>query len=365
MIPACEAATREMFRQVSSALTERTDTYIDVIRTQSQQFSVAGDVGKSLSNTESAVQQLTQRLGQVSETLDITTSQTANVLTAVQDSKTAVLMGLKAQQRTKASANVPDMLSRQSSSQSVVRSGYTTPTAIPIPQQASQHLTQQQQAQPQQIQQQLQHHQSQPQQQQQRQVRNDYGNSNAQPMMYQQPPPQQQRPPQHQQVLQQQQQQPPPQQRQSAAQPQSKPAPGETPEDLWAAINKLLLAEKYEGAFNKSLNAVHLPTLERLCTTLDMERILKSQPPVISQPVLLSLIQQLSTNLKTGTVMKLSVVRTALVSLDRNDKIVQQHRMGLLQQVSNSLKAFKAASPYHPAMSEVERLLQDTAYDRL
>eukprot|EP01098_Paradermamoeba_levis_P005676 TRINITY_DN2387_c0_g1_i1.p1 TRINITY_DN2387_c0_g1~~TRINITY_DN2387_c0_g1_i1.p1 ORF type:complete len:175 (-),score=66.04 TRINITY_DN2387_c0_g1_i1:25-525(-) len=112
-------------------------------------------------------------------------------------------------------------------------------------------------------------------------------------------------------------------------------------------ISKLLQTHKFEEAFNAALSASNLELVTWLCSQLDPSTIFSPAPtssssspsPAISQPVLLSLIQQLGFDLSKETGMKLAWLKEAAIAMDPQDFIIQNHAPNVLSTLLNNLEA--------------------------
>ena len=77
--------------------------------------------------------------------------------------------------------------------------------------------------------------------------------------------------------------------------------------------------------------------VEKLCKTVEIESLLEEVPLPLSQPVLLSMIQQLSEDLKNGIDWKYQIIYSALPLMDPNDRLTKVHVETLLKRVETRL----------------------------
>lgn len=110
-------------------------------------------------------------------------------------------------------------------------------------------------------------------------------------------------------------------------------------EKLTPRAKALIACEKkdYQTAFWTVLSAANLSLVEWLC-----EHIKSESPEAIvsklTQMVILSLAQQLGSNLKTKTKLKLAWIKAACLSLDTNDEHIKKHIPKVLGNVQDSLQ---------------------------
>eukprot|EP00943_MAST-04B_sp_MAST-4B-sp1_P003597 g3597.t1 len=110
-------------------------------------------------------------------------------------------------------------------------------------------------------------------------------------------------------------------------------------EKLTPRAKALIACEKkdYQTAFWTVLSAANLSLVEWLC-----EHIKSEHPEAIvsklTQMVILSLAQQLGSNLKTKTKLKLAWIKAACLSLDTEDEQIKKHIPKVLGNVQDSLQ---------------------------
>eukprot|EP00963_Diacronema_lutheri_P010059 scaffold950_cov360-Pavlova_lutheri.AAC.26 len=96
-------------------------------------------------------------------------------------------------------------------------------------------------------------------------------------------------------------------------------------------LKGLVEARKYEEAYNKVLSLGNVETVVWLCKQVDATAIFNFTPPLLSQGVLLSLMQQLSTDLQKDTTLKLSWIQNTALALDPQDPVLSVHMRPILQ----------------------------------
>ncbi|XP_034033154.1 enhancer of mRNA-decapping protein 4 isoform X2 [Thalassophryne amazonica] len=107
-----------------------------------------------------------------------------------------------------------------------------------------------------------------------------------------------------------------------------------------ANILQLLQQGQINQAFQQALSATDLNLVLYVCETIDCQQVFGQSPCPLSQPVLLSLIQQLSSNLSTRSELKLSYLEDAVMNLDHSDPLTRDHMASVLAQVKPKVSAF-------------------------
>lgn len=123
-----------------------------------------------------------------------------------------------------------------------------------------------------------------------------------------------------------------------------------------ANILQLLQQGQLNQAFQQALSATDLNLVLYVCETIDSQQVFGQHPCPLSQPVLLSLIQQLSSNLSTRSELKISYLEDAVINLDHNDPLTRDHMASVLAQVRPKLFAYLQQDP-HSALSKRARRL--------
>lgn len=104
-------------------------------------------------------------------------------------------------------------------------------------------------------------------------------------------------------------------------------------------LQTLIQMGKYNEAFSKVLSLQDLSTLGWLCSIVDAPSTLAISPPVLSQMVLLSLLQQLAADLNHGATSKLQWIREAAMAINPSDQSIAAHIKPVLEQVAAALQA--------------------------
>uniref|UniRef100_A0A8C9RZ60 Enhancer of mRNA-decapping protein 4 n=1 Tax=Scleropages formosus TaxID=113540 RepID=A0A8C9RZ60_SCLFO len=123
------------------------------------------------------------------------------------------------------------------------------------------------------------------------------------------------------------------------------------------SILQLLQQGHINQAFQQALSAADLNLVLYVCETVDSQQVFGQQPCPLIQPVLLSLIQQLSTNLTTRSELKISYLEDALMNLDHTNPVTQDHMSSVLSQLRQKLFQFLQLDPHGRLHKRARRLL--------
>ncbi|XP_032892138.1 enhancer of mRNA-decapping protein 4 isoform X2 [Amblyraja radiata] len=124
-----------------------------------------------------------------------------------------------------------------------------------------------------------------------------------------------------------------------------------------AHILQLLQQGQLNQAFQQALTASDLNLVLYVCETVDSHLVFGQHPCPLTQPVLLSLIQQLSTDLNSRTELKLSYLEDAVMNLDHTDPVARDHMGSVLNQVRQKLYQFNQADPHNNVSKRARRLM--------
>uniref|UniRef100_A0A672MEP4 Enhancer of mRNA-decapping protein 4 n=2 Tax=Sinocyclocheilus grahami TaxID=75366 RepID=A0A672MEP4_SINGR len=124
-----------------------------------------------------------------------------------------------------------------------------------------------------------------------------------------------------------------------------------------ASILQLLQQGQLNEAFQLALSAADLNLVLYVCETIDSQQVFGQQPCPLHQAVLLSLIQQLSTNLSTRTELKISYLEDAVMNLDHGDPVTRDHMSAVLSQVRQKLLHFLQQDAHSPLSKRARRLM--------
>ncbi|XP_061450047.1 enhancer of mRNA-decapping protein 4 isoform X2 [Rhineura floridana] len=124
-----------------------------------------------------------------------------------------------------------------------------------------------------------------------------------------------------------------------------------------AHMLQLLQQGHLNQAFQQALTAADLNLVLYVCETVDPQQVFGQHPCPLSQPVLLSLIQQLSSDLGVRTELKLNYLEEAVMHLDHSDPITRDHMGSVMNQVRQKLFQFLQAEPHNTLSKPARRLM--------
>ncbi|XP_061102510.1 enhancer of mRNA-decapping protein 4 isoform X3 [Conger conger] len=124
-----------------------------------------------------------------------------------------------------------------------------------------------------------------------------------------------------------------------------------------ASVLQLLQQGQLNQAFQQALSAADLNLVLYVCETIDSQQVFSQHPCPLIQPVLLSLIQQLSTNLATRSELKISYLEDAVMNLDHGDPVTRDHMSSVLAQVRQKLFQFLQQDQQGPLSKRARRLM--------
>ncbi|OCT82169.1 enhancer of mRNA-decapping protein 4-like isoform X2 [Xenopus laevis] len=122
-------------------------------------------------------------------------------------------------------------------------------------------------------------------------------------------------------------------------------------------ILQLMQQGQINQAFQQALTASDLNLILYVCETVDPQQVFGQHPCPLTQPVLLSLIQQLSFDIGSRTEIKLNYVEEAVMHLDHSDPVTRDHMGTVLSQVRQKLYQFMQAEPQNALQKPARRLL--------
>ncbi|XP_065065169.1 enhancer of mRNA-decapping protein 4-like isoform X3 [Rhopilema esculentum] len=133
-------------------------------------------------------------------------------------------------------------------------------------------------------------------------------------------------------------------------------------EDPFDQLNKNIESLDYNNAFTIALNAGDLNMVLYVCQRVDAEDLFSKKGNALSQPVILSLIQQLSAELTIETDLKVNYLSEAITALDQKDEITAEHMPRVLEnlsiQVNNATTLLKETEPSNQFIKSLKVLRQ-------
>ncbi|KAI3703108.1 hypothetical protein L6452_28863 [Arctium lappa] len=111
----------------------------------------------------------------------------------------------------------------------------------------------------------------------------------------------------------------------------------EAPLDPTKELSRLLYEHKYEEAFTSALQRSDVWIVSWLCSQVDLQGLLASNPLPLSQGVLLSLLQQLACDIGNDTPKKLAWMMDVVVAIKPSDGMIAMHVRPIFEQVQSIL----------------------------
>ncbi|KAL9259879.1 Varicose-related protein [Drosera capensis] len=123
----------------------------------------------------------------------------------------------------------------------------------------------------------------------------------------------------------------------------------EQPFDPTKELSRLISEHKYAEAFTAALQRSDVSIVSWLCSQVDLQRILATVPPPLSQGVLLSLLQQLSCDFANDTPRKLTWMTDVAVAINPVDPLIAMHVRPIFEQVYQILNHHRSLLTGTPA----------------
>lgn len=117
------------------------------------------------------------------------------------------------------------------------------------------------------------------------------------------------------------------------------------PHQVQTQILNLLRQGQLNAAFQQALSASNLDLVVFVCETVNPSQVFNQSPCPLQQPVLLSLIQQLSADIGNNTELKHKYLEEAVMNLDTSNPVTQGHMRGVLMGLTQKLKTYITAHP--------------------
>lgn len=117
------------------------------------------------------------------------------------------------------------------------------------------------------------------------------------------------------------------------------------PHQAQTQILQLLRQGQLNAAFQEALSASNLDLVMFVCETVNPQQVFNQTPCPLHQPVLLSLIQQLSADLANSTELKHKYLEEAVMNLDMSNSVTREHLKGVLYGLIQKLKTYIASHP--------------------
>ncbi|KAL0109971.1 hypothetical protein PUN28_013544 [Cardiocondyla obscurior] len=137
--------------------------------------------------------------------------------------------------------------------------------------------------------------------------------------------------------------------------------------DAQARVMSLLQRGQLNAAFQQALSASDLGLVVLVCEKAEPARVFScpganGQPSrcILQQPVILSLVQQLSADLGHRTELKHRWLEEAILNLDPSDPVTREHMGTVLMTLQNQLATFVASNPNHRSTRRMKMLAMAT-----
>ncbi|XP_024935554.1 enhancer of mRNA-decapping protein 4 isoform X2 [Cephus cinctus] len=134
--------------------------------------------------------------------------------------------------------------------------------------------------------------------------------------------------------------------------------------DAQARVLSLLQRGQLNAAFQQALSASDLGLVVLVCDRTEPSRVFscplgpqgQGSRCILQQPVILSLVQQLSADLGHRTELKHRWLEEAILNLDPTDPVTREHMGNVLMTLQNQLATFVAANPNHRSARRMKML---------
>ncbi|XP_018043704.1 PREDICTED: enhancer of mRNA-decapping protein 4 [Atta colombica] len=134
--------------------------------------------------------------------------------------------------------------------------------------------------------------------------------------------------------------------------------------DAQSRVMSLLQRGQLNAAFQQALSASDLGLVVLVCEKTEPSRVFSCTAQgsrcILQQPVILSLVQQLSADLGHRTELKHRWLEEAILNLDPSDPVTREHMGTVLMTLQNQLATFVASNPNHRSTSRMKMLAMAT-----
>uniref|UniRef100_A0A1B6MJB4 Uncharacterized protein n=1 Tax=Graphocephala atropunctata TaxID=36148 RepID=A0A1B6MJB4_9HEMI len=122
-------------------------------------------------------------------------------------------------------------------------------------------------------------------------------------------------------------------------------------------ILQLITQGQINSAFQQALSASDLNLVVFACEKVNPQQLFGQTPCPLQQHVLLSLVQQLSADMNNNTDIKHKYLEEALMNLDVNNSVTQEHLPTVLNTLQRQLQGFIATNPNNRITRSMKILL--------
>ncbi|XP_072014258.1 enhancer of mRNA-decapping protein 4-like [Amphiura filiformis] len=128
-------------------------------------------------------------------------------------------------------------------------------------------------------------------------------------------------------------------------------------QQIQSQIQQLLQRRQINAAFQMALSASDLRAVLFVCNALNAEELFSIDPCPMEQPVLLSLIQQLSHDLNNNTTLKCSYLEESLLAIDPRNDVTSEHLPRVIGDMVQRLTEFISANQTHSQRKTLRKVL--------
>ncbi|XP_030831075.1 enhancer of mRNA-decapping protein 4 isoform X2 [Strongylocentrotus purpuratus] len=126
---------------------------------------------------------------------------------------------------------------------------------------------------------------------------------------------------------------------------------------IQAKIRQLIEQKHINAAFQHALNAADLRVVVFTCHEVTPDTIFSDDGCLLEQPVLLSLLQQLSQDLGSQTKIKCIYIDEALLAVDTTFPVTREHLSGVITELRRQVTMVLQTQPNHPQTKQLKRVL--------
>jgi enhancer of mRNA-decapping protein 4 len=123
-------------------------------------------------------------------------------------------------------------------------------------------------------------------------------------------------------------------------------------------IQKMIQSQDLNRAFETALSTSDLSLVLYLCQRVALEDVFDKTPCPLSQPVLLSLIQQFSVDLSDHVELKLKYLEESVLALDVTNEITKNHMIRILRMLTQQLSSAEQTHRSMPNSAPLLRLIK-------
>eukprot|EP00794_Sanderia_malayensis_P018597 gene18597-20463_t len=130
--------------------------------------------------------------------------------------------------------------------------------------------------------------------------------------------------------------------------------------NVYETIDKYVDECDYENAFKVALSASDLDVVVYVCRKVDHEELFNTDSSTLNQPIILSLIQQLSADLSNDTEIKENYLLAATCELDHKNEITAEHMPAvlgnLIKQADQTVQHMRQHDTTNPNIKQLKSL---------